>query len=179
MILDIACGFPNPREPYKKRGDIGIDLMRGYADIIADAHHLPFRRSIFNAVSIFSALDHFQHPRQVLLESARVLCVNHESRVTVSVSNSSFWAYSFNRSPEGHMHQWNVETLKNLLKSAELTPMKITFSRSKRRRRPKEKAFEFLAKLFWHNKGMASFLSEVITVESRLKDDNSNKKPDL
>lgn len=31
--LDIGCGYPNPSEPYVKRGDVGVDLIPGYVGI--------------------------------------------------------------------------------------------------------------------------------------------------
>ena len=74
MKLDVGCGFPGAAEDYRKRGDIGVDVKRGLADVVADAHHLPFREGVFSKVGIHTSLDHFYDPFQALCEVKRVLC---------------------------------------------------------------------------------------------------------
>ena len=41
--------------------------------ILADADHLPFRRSVFSTVTLFEVLEHMDNPRHVLEEACRVL----------------------------------------------------------------------------------------------------------
>ena len=57
LNLDIGCGYVNESQPYLKRGDIGIDIVAGFADLLADSHFLPFRDSVFESAGIYTSLD--------------------------------------------------------------------------------------------------------------------------
>lgn len=70
LVLDVGCGWV--RDAHKRRGEIGLDLHRGYCDIIGDAQHLPFRDGIFDAILLYSILEHLDNPLQCLRESRRV-----------------------------------------------------------------------------------------------------------
>jgi len=109
--LDVGCGFPNPSEPYQKRGDIGVDIKKGYADILCDAHALPFKPNVFDRVSLHSTLDHLENPVHALREARRVC--SHDFIVTVS--NADYWAYSFSNPNPEHYSLWNINTLKAIL----------------------------------------------------------------
>lgn len=69
MILDIGCGET-------KKGDIGIDLRKTEsADVVADAHWLPFATESFDQVYSSAVIEHFSHRdvKNVLFEWTRVL----------------------------------------------------------------------------------------------------------
>ena len=122
MILDIGCGFPNPSEPYLKRGDIGVDTKRGYADIIADAHSLPFRDGAFTRINVYSTLDHLAEPYKALTEAYRVTT----DELILEVGNCEFWAYSFNQASPLHLYQWSRWTLRQLLEKIGFTDISVT-----------------------------------------------------
>jgi len=68
QVLDVGCGK-------YKRGSIGIDYSRSSdADVIADAHHLPFREEVFTRVVSYLAFEHSPNPLTFLKEQHRVLC---------------------------------------------------------------------------------------------------------
>ena len=70
IILDIGCG------KNKKECAIGLDFRKNSsADIIADAHQLPFRNESFNHVYSSHLIEHFSHReiKNVLTEWIRVL----------------------------------------------------------------------------------------------------------
>ncbi|MEM2386144.1 MAG: class I SAM-dependent methyltransferase [Candidatus Bathyarchaeia archaeon] len=69
-ILDVGCGF---KFGHVKRGTIGVDLHRGLADVIADAHHLPFKDESFDGCYAYAILEHVDNPYKVLSEINRVL----------------------------------------------------------------------------------------------------------
>ncbi|UCC33688.1 MAG: class I SAM-dependent methyltransferase [Candidatus Bathyarchaeota archaeon] len=69
MILDVGCGFLSS---HKKRGEIGIDLARGKADLLADAQKLPFRKASFDKIYVMHILEHLANPFQSLKEIKRV-----------------------------------------------------------------------------------------------------------
>lgn len=68
--LDIGCGFL--QEYHKKREGIGVDIQRGFCDVVADAEHLPFRDEVFEKVLMYALLEHLTHPTRCLSEARRV-----------------------------------------------------------------------------------------------------------
>jgi len=67
MILDLGCGT-------QKHGDVGVDIRRlKNVDVIADAHHLPFRNEVFSECNALAVLEHVDNPLQVLKEINHVL----------------------------------------------------------------------------------------------------------
>jgi len=86
MILDVGCGK-------KKRGDIGIDYSRnGVADVIADAHHLPFRDNIFKKVISVAVLEHSFNPLNFIKEQFRVLKKN--GTIELTTDNAQYYSWS-------------------------------------------------------------------------------------
>jgi len=70
FILDIGCG------KNKKKYAIGLDFKKNSsADIIADAHYLPFRNESFNHIYSSHLIEHFSHRdiKNILTEWIRVL----------------------------------------------------------------------------------------------------------
>jgi len=68
VSLNVGCGG----DPY---GDFRLDVRRKntYANIIADAHFLPFKTNYFNYICVFDLLEHLEsHPRSALGEFGRV-----------------------------------------------------------------------------------------------------------
>jgi len=69
LILDIGCGV-KPYYPFfahKSPMYIGVDILRNrMADIISDAHSLPFRYSLFDAVICTQVLEHVKSPEQTI-----------------------------------------------------------------------------------------------------------------
>jgi ubiquinone/menaquinone biosynthesis C-methylase UbiE len=114
--LDIGCGYPNPSEPYEKRGTINIDIKHGFADVLADAHRLPFRGAIFDQVLIYSALEHFYNPDAVLHEAKRVAKLG--AKLTMTTVNANFWPFALNKSSPEHLYTWDVFTLTTLVERA-------------------------------------------------------------
>lgn len=69
MKLDVGCGCLNV---HKKRGDIGIDINRGLADIACDARRMPFKESVFGSAICHDILEHVYNPEKILEEVKRV-----------------------------------------------------------------------------------------------------------
>ncbi len=86
------------------------------ADVIADAHNLPFRDSVFDDVLIYSALEHFKNPKHVLDEAYRVADIG--GTLTVTVVNGNHWPMALTRSSPEHYYTWDIWTLQTLIESA-------------------------------------------------------------
>ena len=64
--LNIGCG----NDPW---GDVRVDPFReGSANVIADAHYLPFRDNSFSDVRCWHVLEHCRDPRKAATEAKRV-----------------------------------------------------------------------------------------------------------
>ena len=86
MILDVGCGK-------RKRGDIGVDISREtQADIIADAHYLPFKNEVFSKVVSVVVLEHSPCPLAFLKEIYRVLKPNGILELTTD--NAQYYKWS-------------------------------------------------------------------------------------
>jgi len=85
-VLDVGCGR-------HKHGNIGIDYSKeSDADIIADAHFLPFQESCFDKAVSFSVLEHSPNPLDFLREQHRVLKPN--GQIEVTTDNAQFYLWS-------------------------------------------------------------------------------------
>jgi len=124
MKLDVGCGL-------HKRGDVGVDINReSKADIIADAHYLPFREESFNKVSVYAVLEHVDYPQKVLKEINRVCEDGAHVMILVPISSRMFMnlliyfftfqfrgvisIYKCNKKGE-HKWQYSTSSLKRLL----------------------------------------------------------------
>lgn len=112
-MLDCACGL-NPVEGVKDA--VHVDLCRTYmgkkncADVIADAHFLPFRDGVFSAVFSSHTLEHCCNPLLVLKEFSRVGKV-----LVIKVPNGAFNRGGLNED-SGHLYSWTSKTFFQLLK---------------------------------------------------------------
>jgi SAM-dependent methyltransferase len=97
LSLDVGCGK-------LKRGTIGVDLDRNsVADVISDAHHLPFKEACFSKVVSITVLEHSPNPLEFLKEQYRVLKPN--GTVEVTTDNAQYFAWSvmnFGRGGDRH-----------------------------------------------------------------------------
>ena len=126
MKLDIGCGS-------RKQGDVGIDIdSKSDADVIADAHYIPFREESFDDVNASAVLEHVIDPDKVLCEVSRI-CKNYAHlKILVPASSrmltnflfyivtfqakEAYHVYICNKTSE-HKWQFSVGALVNLLKS--------------------------------------------------------------
>jgi SAM-dependent methyltransferase len=98
-VLDLGCG-PKDQEPcfdhlgYKY---VGLDLPGTKADVIGDAHFLPFADQRFDVVFSYAVLEHLYNPFLALSEVKRVLKPNGIYIGTVSLGepfHNSFFHHS-------------------------------------------------------------------------------------
>ncbi|RLC86669.1 MAG: hypothetical protein DRJ03_08160 [Chloroflexi bacterium] len=108
-VLDIACGN-NHYKPFFKR-HVGLDLRNRKADVLADAHSLPFRSNIFKTLILFDIVEHSTNYGLILSEAARV-AVNRATYLLSTI-------YIEGDAVEGdmeHVHCYTPELLKRALK---------------------------------------------------------------
>lgn len=74
-FLDLGCGPRDQAAPAAHYGlqYVGVDFSSPAADLLADAHALPFRNGTFDAVLSYAVLEHLYNPFVALQEVARVL----------------------------------------------------------------------------------------------------------
>lgn len=74
-LLDLGCGPRDQAVPAQHIGAnyVGIDYSSGAADLLADAHALPFREATFDAVLSYAVLEHLYDPFLAAREVTRVL----------------------------------------------------------------------------------------------------------
>jgi SAM-dependent methyltransferase len=74
-VLDLGCGPRDQAAPvqhYNARY-VGVDYDSPAADLLADAHAIPFRASTFDVVISYAVFEHLYHPHLAATEVARVL----------------------------------------------------------------------------------------------------------
>ena len=74
-VLDLGCGPRDQAIPIMSLGHqyVGVDYSNAAADILADAHSLPFLPGSFDFVFSFAVLEHLHNPFLALKEIGRVL----------------------------------------------------------------------------------------------------------
>jgi SAM-dependent methyltransferase len=74
-MLDLGCGSVSQKEPGEGSGFeyLGADYHSVYADVLIDAHSLPFREDSFDFIYANSVLEHLQYPVVAMRETQRVL----------------------------------------------------------------------------------------------------------
>jgi len=77
-LLDLGCG---PRDQavvaeYLRLSYVGVDFDSVHADLLCDAHAIPFAGGSFDAVFAYAVLEHLDNPFLVVREVARVLAAN-------------------------------------------------------------------------------------------------------
>ena len=74
-LLDLGCGPRDqaaPAQHYDLRY-VGIDYTSAAADLLGDAHAIPFRNETFDAVLSYAVFEHLHNPYVAAAEVARVL----------------------------------------------------------------------------------------------------------
>jgi SAM-dependent methyltransferase len=74
-VLDLGCGPCDQATPMEYLGYryVGVDYSGAAADLLADAHALPFRPASFDVVFSYAVLEHLHHPFVAVSEIVRVL----------------------------------------------------------------------------------------------------------
>jgi len=85
-VLDLGCGPRDQVIPIEYLGYqyIGLDYSNLKADILGDAHALPFEDNTFDCVLSYAVLEHLYNPHVALCEIERVLKPNGTYIGTVS-----------------------------------------------------------------------------------------------
>ena len=75
VILDLGCGPKDQRGPVESLGFryLGVDYSNPAADMLIDAHCLPFKDSSFDGVLSYAVLEHLHNPFIAIREIERVL----------------------------------------------------------------------------------------------------------
>lgn len=72
VVLDIGASGNDHREYFPNRTTLDIDASKN-ADVVGDAHNLPFKDASFEVVVCSEMLEHADDPRRVISEIGRVL----------------------------------------------------------------------------------------------------------
>lgn len=74
-VLDLGCGPRDQSVPLEFLGMqyVGIDVSADAADLLGDAHAIPFADSTFNCVFSYAVLEHLHSPTLAFREIERVL----------------------------------------------------------------------------------------------------------
>src|SRR5689334_6625134 len=74
-VLDLGCGASNKRTSFEFLGHtyVGIDVPGSRAEVIGDAHDLPFPDNDFDVVFSYAVFEHLYNPFVAIAEVARVL----------------------------------------------------------------------------------------------------------
>jgi SAM-dependent methyltransferase len=74
-ILDLGCGPGDQRVPIEYLGYqyVGVDFSAEKAELLADAHALPFADGAFDCVLSYAVLQHLHNPNVAIREIERVL----------------------------------------------------------------------------------------------------------
>lgn len=74
-VLDLGCGPRDQAVCFEHLGFnyVGVDYLGNDADLLADAHSLPFADSSFDCVFSYAVLEHLHNPYLAVKEVARVL----------------------------------------------------------------------------------------------------------
>jgi len=86
LVLDVGCGK-------RKHGDIGVDYTKdSEADIVADAHHLPFKDDVFDKVVSVTVLEHSPNPLNFLKEQHRIL--KKSGKIELTTDNAQYYRWT-------------------------------------------------------------------------------------
>ncbi len=74
-VLDLGCGPRDQATPMEYLGYqyLGVDYSGSAADLLADAHALPFKPASFDVVFSYAVLEHLHNPFVAVSEIVRVL----------------------------------------------------------------------------------------------------------
>lgn len=122
MNLDVGSGHAHSQTA---RGDVNIDVKRPVIKprnfVQADAHHLPFRSSLFEKTSFHEVIEHIENPTKAPEEAFRVLKLN--GTVEMTTPNPWHWRKIFRvirgkriiLSDTAHISTWTPREMENLL----------------------------------------------------------------
>ena len=108
-VLDWGCGTaayrPLVRDELGHRY-VGIDIAGDAADVLADAHRLPFRTAVFDHAITNAVLAHLANPFVAIAEVARVLKPGgiFSGSAAFLEPYCSSWRTYFHPSPDGIVH---------------------------------------------------------------------------
>jgi SAM-dependent methyltransferase len=104
-VLDLGCGPRDQALPVASLGHqyVGIDYTNPAADLLADAHALPFHDRSFDFVLSYAVLEHLHNPFLALSEIRRVLKPGGTLCGTVSLGEP-FHASFF------HLSAWGLQS---------------------------------------------------------------------
>ena len=74
-VLDLGCGPRDQAIPIEYLGHnyVGLDYTNESADLLADAHSIPFKTATFDCVLAYAVLEHLHNPFIAIREIERVL----------------------------------------------------------------------------------------------------------
>jgi ubiquinone/menaquinone biosynthesis C-methylase UbiE len=74
-VLDLGCGPKDQKPPVEYLGFdyLGIDYSSSAADLLGDAHSIPFRENSFDCVLSYAVLEHLHSPCIAIREIERIL----------------------------------------------------------------------------------------------------------
>jgi ubiquinone/menaquinone biosynthesis C-methylase UbiE len=133
FTLDVGCGN-------HRHGTVGIDL-EGKPDVKCDAHHLPFRKGIFDGCYAHAVLEHVNNPFTVLKEINRVLkpkqwleilvptdsrLIHDQIRCFVTLRFRKMWRY---REDAKALHKWQYTEigLRRLCESTRFSVLEVSY----------------------------------------------------
>jgi SAM-dependent methyltransferase len=114
-VLDLGCGPRDQARPIESAGFkyLGVDYSSTSADLLADAHSMPFRANSFDCVFCYAVLEHLHSPVVAIREIERVLSAGGIFIGTVSQGEPFHSSYF-------HHTVWGLVSL------AESTEMRLT-----------------------------------------------------
>ncbi len=115
-VLDLGCGPKDQKGPVEHLGFayVGVDYTSPRADLLTDAHSLPFRSGAFDCVLSYAVLEHLHNPVVAMLEVERVLATGGIYLGTVSLGEPFHQSYF-------HHTVWGLLSLLSMTKSLRLT----------------------------------------------------------
>jgi SAM-dependent methyltransferase len=116
-LLDLGCGPRDQAAPAAHCGleYVGVDFSSSVADLLADAHAIPFRSATFDIVLSYAVLEHLYNPFLAIGEISRVLKTGGMFVGTVSQGEPFHDSYF-------HHTSWG---LLMILRSGNLEPRRI------------------------------------------------------
>ncbi len=120
-VLDLGCGNGGNRRYLEELGFrqvVTVDWIASGADVLADAHRLPFNHGVFDLVISTAVFEHLWNPYLAMAEVARVL-----GPAGTFLGGASFWeawhgSSYFHLTPDG----WNALLLQNGMTLLDLWP---------------------------------------------------------
>lgn len=111
--LDIGCGdgYLLSKSPCKEK--IGIDRKLGNTV----TKELEFKNAYFDYVTMLAVIEHFDYPREILSECARVLKPSGKLIMTTPLQTAEKWIRLYVRGiQEDHKNYFDLQTMKEFLK---------------------------------------------------------------